>query len=75
MAQAKLICPACGGTRLDLRGYESMMVLSNECALFSVRCPDCKTTVSTVQMIPAELRSDVSRAAARVGAGMGRQLY
>ena len=74
MAQRKLTCPACGCTRLDLRAYKSMMVLGEEHALFSLRCPECATTISTMQVIPAELRSEVEDAAMRAGAGMGRQL-
>lgn len=49
--------------------YDSMMVLSQKLALFTLRCPSCGSRVSTVQPIPAELREVVQFAAIEVNAG------
>ena len=59
-------CPACGAVGLDVCRYESMMV-----ALFTLRCPHCDATVSSMQPIPPQLREEVRFAALEVGAGMG----
>ena len=64
-------CPKCTSDRIDVLEYESMVVLSKEHALFTMRCPSCKARVSTVQEIPIELLEDVRNAARAVGAGMG----
>ena len=64
-------CPKCASDRIDVLGYESMVVLSKDHALFTMHCPDCSARVSTVQEIPPALREDVHTAARAVGAGMG----
>ena len=64
-------CPKCASTQIDVLDYESMVVLSRDHALFTVRCPACSTRVSTVQEIPLQLRESVRMAALEVGAGMG----
>jgi uncharacterized Zn finger protein len=66
-------CPSCGTTDFDLLQYESMMVLSSQLALFTLRCPRCGTVVSSVCAIPDALREDIALAALEVGAGMGRE--
>ena len=66
-----LTCPACGATDLDVRSYESMMVLRSNLALFSLSCPHCATRISSLQPIPASLRDEVMYAAIELGAGMG----
>ena len=71
MAATPLICPACGAKNLDVRHYDAMMVLSPDLALFTVRCPHCKTKISTMRPIPEQLRNEVRYAAMEVGAGMG----
>lgn len=68
-----LSCPACGERNLDVCGYESMMVLRSDIALFTLRCPKCGARVSSVQTIPLALREEVRFAAIEVGAGMGRE--
>lgn len=65
-------CPACRARNLDLRTYDSMMVLHADLALFTLRCPSCSTVFSTLQPIPASLRDEVDFAAIEVGAKMGR---
>lgn len=49
-----------------------MMVLSGDRALFQVPCPHCGARVASVFAIPAPLHDAVLRAAAQLGAGMGR---
>ena len=70
---ARLQCPSCGSVELDLRSYESLIVISRDHALFTVCCPACSTRVSTIQQIPPELQEEVLFAAIEVGAGMGRE--
>ena len=67
-----LSCPACGQSDLDVCRYDSMMVLRQDIALFTVTCPQCGASISTVQTIPLALREEVRFAAIEVGAGMGR---
>ena len=69
----KLTCPACAQGPFNLADYESMMVLRSDLALFSLRCPHCKTRISTLQPIPPSLMDAVRRAADRIGAGMGAE--
>ena len=68
-----LTCPACRASDVDVRHYDSMMVLSEDVALFSVVCPHCGAVASGVRPIPRELRDEVFTAALEVGAGMGRE--
>lgn len=70
-ASSPFACPACGARDLDLRSFDSMMVLSADLALFTLACPHCGTTVSAMQPIPSALRDEVDFAAIRIGAGMG----
>ena len=72
MVATRLTCPSCGAKDLDIHGYDSMMVLRKDTALFTVRCPHCAAVVSSVQAIPRELDNVVRLAAAELGAGMGR---
>jgi len=72
MVATKLTCPACGAENLDVRQYDSMMVLRKDTALFTLSCPKCSTKVSSVQSIPQELAEEVVFAADELGAGMGR---
>ena len=67
-------CPSCGSGALNLHHYESMIVVTPECALFTVRCPQCGTSVSSLRPIPQDMRDEVQFAAIEVGAGMGRAL-
>lgn len=69
----ELSCPACHARGLDVRSYESMMVLHPNIALFTVRCPSCDTRVSSLQPIPASLRDEVDFAAIELHAKMGRE--
>lgn len=64
-------CPACEAVGLDVRTYDSMMVLRPDVALFSLTCPHCATRVSVMQPIPPSLREEVLFAAIELGAGMG----
>ena len=66
-------CPACGASDLDVCCYDAMMVLRADFALFTLRCPHCDTTVSSMQPIPPQLRDEVRFAAIEVGAGMGQE--
>ena len=71
MNASELVCPHCGCAALSLTDYESMIVIGQGHALFTVTCPDCATRVSTVRPIPDELHDEVQFAAIEVGAGMG----
>ncbi len=66
-------CPACGAQDFDLSSYESMMVLSEKFALFTLPCPHCATKVSSICAIPRSLRADIETAACRLDCGMGRE--
>jgi len=68
-----ITCPTCGETRFDLCQYDSMMVLREDVALFTLRCPHCAASVSTVHAIPPQLREEIQFAAFELGAGMGRE--
>ena len=68
-----VVCPACGASDLDVCRYDAMMVLRADFALFTLRCPQCGTAVSSMQHIPLQLRDEVRFAAIEVGAGMGRE--
>jgi len=70
--KARMQCPRCGSTELDVCNYDSMIVVSPDLAMFTVRCPNCSASVSSVQAIPGALREQVRYAAIEVGAGMGR---
>jgi C4-type Zn-finger protein len=65
-------CPSCGDCDLDLMDYDSLMVLKPDLGLFTITCPNCKTKVSSIQVIPEELRPKVLMVAEEVDAGMGR---
>lgn len=69
--QATVTCPACGAQDLDVRTFDSMMVLRPNLALFSLTCPHCATRMSVMQPIPPALREEVQFAAIELGAGMG----
>jgi len=69
----RLQCPQCAAPIIDVRDYESMIVVSRGHALFTMRCPACSARVSTLAAIPSELLADVETAALEVGAGMGRE--
>lgn len=62
-------CSACGYTAFDLRQYDSVMVLSHDVAMFSLRCPACGAQVATLQPIPRDMREELHFAAIEVGAG------
>lgn len=67
-----IICPVCGAADFDACHYDSMMVLRDDLAMFTLRCPSCGATVSSMQAIPLQLREEVRFAAIEIGAGMGR---
>lgn len=66
-----MTCPACGATGLDVCRYDSMMVVRADLAFFTLHCPHCDATVSSLYPIPPQLREEVRFAALEVGAGMG----
>lgn len=66
-----VICPACGAKEFDLHRYDSMMLLSEQLALFTLECPVCQTVVSSVCVVPEDMTEEVARAAEQMGAGMG----
>lgn len=68
-----ITCPTCGETRFDVCKYESMMVLREDVALFTLKCPHCASSVSAVNGIPPQLREEVKFAAIELGAGMGKE--
>ena len=72
MGQA-IICPTCGASDLDVCRYDSMMVVRANLAMFTLRCPVCGAKISSMQVIPSQLREEVRFAAIEVGAGMGRK--
>ena len=55
---------------MDVCRYESMMVVRADLAMFTLRCPHCKATVSSMQPIPPQLYEEVRFAALEVGAGV-----
>lgn len=67
-----IICPNCDYAHVDLCHYDSMMVLREDVALFSLTCPVCGAFVVTVHGIPRQLREEVRCAALELGAGMGQ---
>lgn len=70
---ASMNCPNCGSAELDVHAYESMIVVTPDHALFTVRCAACGTRVSGLRAIPSDMREEVQFAAIEVGAGMGRE--
>ena len=70
---ANMNCPKCGYANLDPHDYESMIVVTSDCALFTVRCASCGSRVSGLRPIPPDMREEVRFAAIEVGAGMGRE--
>ena len=66
-------CPSCGFGPLDCTRFDSMMVLSLKMAFFTLRCPGCGASVSTVGAIDQMLAEEVQFAAIQVDAGMGHQ--
>ncbi len=66
----KVVCPACGAHDLDVCAYDAMLVVRSDLALFTLTCPACGASVSTLQRIPLQLREEVRFAAIEVGAGM-----
>lgn len=70
----KLTCPACGANDLDVCAYDSMMVLREDTAMFTLCCPHCKASMSSVNTIPPQLRDEIHFAAIELDAGMGREV-
>lgn len=66
-------CPACKATDLDICHYDTMMVLSADLALFTLHCPYCGTSITSMRHIPSQLQNEICFAAQEVGAGMGRK--
>ena len=66
-----VVCPACGARDFDLHHYDSMMLLSEHLALFTLECPMCQTMVTSMCVVPEDMDDEVARAAERMGAGMG----
>ena len=64
-----LACPTCGAAPLDVCCYDSMMVVREDLALFSLTCPQCGGKVSTLHGIPGTLRDEVRFAAIELNAG------
>ena len=69
-----VVCPKCGSADFDLSAYESMIVLTRDLALFTLRCTHCDARVSSLCSIPPEPREEVQFAAIEIGAGMGYDL-
>lgn len=74
MGQQMMKCSKCGAEDLDLSEFQSMMLVSKDEALFTMECPHCGTTVSSMQPIPFSLRDKVEAAAGELDAGMGRDI-
>ena len=70
---ANMNCPQCGSDCLDPHDYESMIVVTPDHALFTVRYASCGSRVSGLRSIPSDMREAVQFAAIEVGAGMGRE--
>lgn len=68
-----MTCPACGADNIDVHACDSMIVVSSEQALFTVRCASCGARVSGLRVIPQDMREEVQFAAIEVGAGMGQE--
>ena len=41
-------CPACGAQDLDVCAYDTMLVVRPDLALFTLECPPCGASVSTL---------------------------
>lgn len=65
-------CPQCRAEGLDVHEYESMIVITESHALYTLRCPVCGARISSVRPIPQDMIDEVNYAAIEVGAGMGR---
>ena len=72
MSASQFECPNCGCNGLDVRNYESMIVVTADFALFTLDCPACGRRISGLRAIPEDLLEEVQFAALEVGAGMGR---
>lgn len=66
-------CARCSSTEFDLHDFETMMVLCEQLALFTLRCPYCGSHVAAVCVIPEDMLPMVRSAALEVGAGMGHE--
>ncbi|MEC4184905.1 UDP-N-acetylmuramoylalanyl-D-glutamate--2,6-diaminopimelate ligase [Adlercreutzia sp. R21] len=64
-------CPRCGADDIDVRTFDSMMVLRADMALYALTCPHCAAKLSSLGAIPPSLREEVVFAAIELGAGMG----
>ena len=51
----KVVCPACGAQDLDVCAYDTMLVVRPDLALFTLECPACGASGSTLQRIPLQL--------------------
>lgn len=69
-----LDCPACECHCIDIHDHKAMMVLTPDLAHFTVPCPQCGCSVTSIQWIPLDMRDEVCNAALEVGAGMGTAL-
>lgn len=67
----RVTCPRCGADDIDVRAFDSMMVLRTDVALYSLTCPHCAAKLSSLGAIPPSLREEVVFAAIELGAGMG----
>lgn len=71
MGDNVVLCPTCGRP-LDLNTYSSLMVLSEEHGLFTMKCSFCDEEFSSVERIPLSMREQVESVAHSVNAGMGK---
>ncbi len=69
--KAFITCKRCGAEDLDLARYETLLALSSDLAVFTLRCPHCHARISAVCPIPPDLKAEVAEAASKMGAGMG----
>lgn len=67
-------CPKCGTTDIDLTHFQSMMLVSQDEALFTLQCPHCGNKISSVCAIPAPLQDKIKSVASELDAGMGRDI-
>ena len=55
--KATVKCPTCQATDLDVRAYDSMMVLRSDLALYALTCPHCATRISSLDRKSTRLNS------------------
>ena len=72
MCRRSQSCPNCGSRDIDVTKFKSMMVISDNVAFFTLSCPACGASLSTIAAIPASLRAEVAQASTKIRTEMGK---